>query len=94
MKNSRALRWTAFFFLWGTTAILAAETHPFSINDMLAMDRISDLQVSPDGSQIVFVRRTTDLEANKGKTDLWIVGVDGDGLRAFTTHPAADFNPR
>ena len=24
-------------------------THPFSVDDMLAMDRISDLQVSPYG---------------------------------------------
>ena len=28
---------------------VAAEPHPFSVMDMLAMDRISDPQVSPDG---------------------------------------------
>ena len=43
---------------------------------MLAMDRIGDPQVSPDGSRIVFVLRTTDLEANRGRTDLWLVGSD------------------
>jgi dipeptidyl aminopeptidase/acylaminoacyl peptidase len=69
-------------------------THPFSIHDMLAMDRISDLQVSPDGRSIVFVVRTTDLEANRGRTDLWTVSTDGRVLRRLTTHPDSDSNPR
>ncbi len=70
------------------------KTHPFSIHDMLAMDRISDPQVSPDGKWIVFVLRKTDLEANRGRTDLWLVGSDGTNLRQLTTHPEADTNPR
>jgi len=71
-----------------------AKTHPFSIHDMLAMDRISDSQVSPDGKWILFNLRTTDLEANRGRTDIWIVGADGNGLRRLTSHPAADWNAR
>lgn len=72
----------------------AAETHPFSVHDMLAMERISDPQVSPDGRTVVFVVRTTDLEANRGRTDLWSVGADGSGPRRLTTDPASDSNPR
>lgn len=72
----------------------SGQTHPFSVHDMLAMDRISDPQVSPDRRRIVFVVRTTDLEANKGRTDLWLVGVDGAGLRRLTAHPDADSDPR
>jgi dipeptidyl aminopeptidase/acylaminoacyl peptidase len=77
-------------------AVFAAdeETHPFSVHDMLAMDRISDPQVSPDGTWIVFGRRTTDLEANKDRTDLWLVGTDGEGLRRLTSHEAGDSNAR
>ncbi|MFQ5791041.1 MAG: TolB family protein, partial [Acidobacteriota bacterium] len=80
--------------LLGFSPLVAAETHPFSIHDMLAMDRISDPQISPDGGEAVFVLRTTDLEANRGRTDLWVIGTDGSGLRQLTTHPASDFNPR
>jgi len=72
----------------------AVERHSFSVHDMLAMKRISDPRVSPDGRWIVFVLRTTDLEANKGRTDLWLIGVDGNGLRRLTSHPDADNNPR
>jgi dipeptidyl aminopeptidase/acylaminoacyl peptidase len=70
------------------------ETHPFSVYDMLAMDRISDSSVSPDGRWIVFALRQTDLEANRGRTDIWLVGVDGKNLRPLTSHPASDFNAR
>ncbi len=78
----------------GFVGNVRAETHPLSIHDMLAMERISDPQVSPDGKRIVFVLRTTDLEANRGRTDLWLVGVDGNGLKRLTTHPQNDHNPR
>ncbi|HVP91118.1 MAG TPA: S9 family peptidase [Terriglobales bacterium] len=71
-----------------------AATHPFSVHDMLAMDRISDSRVSPDGRSIAFTLRTTDLEANRGRTDIWLVGADGRDLRRLTAHPAADFNAR
>ena len=72
----------------------AQETHPFSVHDMLAMDRISGPEVSPDGRWIVFVLSQTDLEANRSRTDLWLVGVDGEGLVRLTSHEASDFNPR
>ncbi|MHC4476606.1 MAG: S9 family peptidase [Planctomycetota bacterium] len=70
------------------------QSHPFSVHDMLAMDRIADPRVSPDGKWIVFQLRKTDLEANKGRTDLWLVRSDGAELRRLTSHPAADTNPR
>ena len=77
-------------------AALAADpkTHPFSVQDMLAMDRISDPNASPDGKRVVFTIRTTDLDANRGRTDLWLVNVDGTNLRRLTSHPDADVSPR
>ncbi|MHC4748216.1 MAG: TolB family protein, partial [Planctomycetota bacterium] len=73
---------------------LSSDTHPFSIHDMLAMDRISEPQVSPNGKLIVFTLRATDLEADKGRTDIWLIGADGTNLRRLTSHPQGDFNPR
>ncbi|MEM6994552.1 MAG: S9 family peptidase [Myxococcota bacterium] len=60
---------------------------------MLAMDRISGHEVSPDGKTIVFVRRVTDLEADKGRTDLWTVPVAGGAPTRLTTAPASDTAP-
>ena len=87
----------SFFLVLLNIAVAAqanVQTHPFSVDDMLAMDRISDPEVSPDGRKLVFVLRKTDLEANRGRTDLWLVNVDGTGLTHLTSHPENDSNPR
>ena len=70
------------------------KTHPFSVDDMLAMERLSDPQVSPDGKWIVFVLKKTDLEANLARSDLWLIRSEGSDLRRLTSHPEADSNPR
>ena len=72
----------------------AAETHPFSIHDMLAMERISDPRVSPDGTQVAFAVRATDLDANRGRLDLYLAATDGSRVRRLTSHEAADSQPR
>ncbi len=75
-------------------SVVHAETHPFGVNDMWAMKRISDPQVSPDGKWVLFTLRTNDLEANKGRTDLWIVASDGGTPRQLTSNPASDTGGR
>jgi len=72
----------------------AQETHPFDVQDLWEMDRISDPQVSPDGAWVVFGLSSLDREGNRRHSDLWVVGVDGSGLRRLTTHPASEFNAR
>ena len=74
--------------------IASTTEHAFSVLDMLAMDRISGHQVSPDGKTIVFVRRVTDLEGNRGRTDLWSIPVSGGEPKRLTEHPASDGSPR
>ncbi len=66
---------------------------PFTVQDLVAMDRVSGPAVSPDGTRIVFTISALDLDANRRRTDLWIVGVDGSGLRRLTNHPGTDTSP-
>ena len=77
-----------------TAQVAAQGTNPFTVHDLVAMDRIGDWQVSPDAELIVFVKSSLDLEANRRRSDLWLVHSDGTGLRQLTTDPASDFNPR
>jgi dipeptidyl aminopeptidase/acylaminoacyl peptidase len=72
----------------------AIETHPFSVTDMLAMDRIGDAQVSPDGRWVAFTLRSTDYEANRGRTDVWVAATDGSEIRQLTTDEASDSGAR
>ncbi len=71
-----------------------AVTHPFHAGDLVSMSRVSDPQPSPDGSRVVFVVRSTDLEADRGRTDLWLTGLAGGEPRQLTTDPAGDSSPR
>jgi dipeptidyl aminopeptidase/acylaminoacyl peptidase len=84
---------TTVLLVWPAPAV-AEESHPFGVQDMLAMDRISDPEAAPDGRHVVFVRRTTDLEDDRGRTDLWLVAVESGKLRQLTSHPAGDHDPR
>ena len=98
MSISLRRRWMAFLipalFLGFATPAPAAEPHPFTVHDMLAMKRIGEPRVSPDGARIVFTVRETDLDADRGRTDLWLVGIDGAGLKRLTRNPASDSSPR
>ncbi|MBK7536777.1 MAG: S9 family peptidase [Myxococcales bacterium] len=60
---------------------------------MLAMQRVGEPAVSPDGKWVAFSVRDTDLEANRGRLDLWLASVDGAQVRRLTTHPDADSSP-
>jgi dipeptidyl aminopeptidase/acylaminoacyl peptidase len=46
---------------------------PFSIQDLVRLERISDVASAPDGKHIVYTLRSTDMEANKGRTALWVL---------------------
>src|SRR5207245_9279024 len=68
--------------------------HPFSVRDMVAVERLASPQPSPDGSQVVFTRRVYDAEANRNLTSLWIVPIDGGEPRRLNKPQAADTGPR
>src|SRR5690242_21876714 len=71
-----------------------AAPHGLTIDDMLAMERVSSPVVSPDGKWVAFVVRETDVDANKGRTDIWLASVDGSSVRQMTTSPAGDADPQ
>jgi acylaminoacyl-peptidase len=48
-----------------TAATNAVGRHAFTVDDLLAMDRLRVLDVSPDGKHVVFTISSTDLAANE-----------------------------
>ncbi|REJ73427.1 MAG: S9 family peptidase [Acidobacteria bacterium] len=91
--------------LWPTAAAicLAASANaaaqddrrPFRAEDLVTANRLSSTTVSPVGDRAVYVLRTTDLEANRGRTDLWLVDLSQSlqPPRPLTHHEASDFEP-
>ncbi len=88
------MRWILFSAIALATGVAAAESHPFSVHDMQAMQRVSDPRPSPDGRWVAFTVATTDLEANKRRNDLYLADVAGRNVRALTTNDASDTSPR
>ena len=70
-----------------------ADPHPFTARDLVAMDRLSELAASPDGRRLAFTRSVLDPDGTRRRTDVWMVGADGRGLRALTTDEAGDTSP-
>jgi dipeptidyl aminopeptidase/acylaminoacyl peptidase len=63
--------------------------------DILDFEMISDAQLSPDGSQVAFVRIKMDRVANEQKATIWAVVTDGaTPLRQLTAGPRRDQRPR
>jgi dipeptidyl aminopeptidase/acylaminoacyl peptidase len=52
---------------------------PFTIRDLVRLERVSDVAVSPDGKQAVFTQRSTDMEANKGRTGIFLIDTQKRG---------------
>jgi len=70
--------------------IAIAQPHPLNVRDLIGFDRLSEPAVSPDGRSVVFTQSVLDLDANRRRTDLWWMRVDGTGLKKITTSPASD----
>ncbi len=84
-----------------TQAADAASPKGFTADDLVRLARVSDPQVSPDGRRVAYTLRETDLEADRGRTDLWVLELatrPRDGVssppRRLTQHPASDSAPR
>jgi dipeptidyl aminopeptidase/acylaminoacyl peptidase len=67
-----------------------AFAEPFSAEHLVRLDRVGAPAVSPDGKQVVYTLRKTDMDAGKGRYDLWLSATDDGDARPLTTHAAND----
>jgi len=92
LKLVPALAFAGWVLALATPALAAPRA--FTAEDLVLMNRVTEMALSPDGTQIVYTQRVTDLEANRGRTDLWLVGSAGkDAPRRLTFDPAGDSQP-
>jgi dipeptidyl aminopeptidase/acylaminoacyl peptidase len=71
-----------------------ADARPFTADDLVTLERISDPQASPDGRHVVFVLRETDMDANRGRTSLWQLDLPDGQPRRLTSASGNDSQPR
>lgn len=70
----------------------AQQRRAFTVQELVRLKRVSEPALSPDGRTVVFTLRETDLEANRGRTDLWSLDITTKGAlpRRLTSDPAND----
>ncbi|HEU5334631.1 MAG TPA: S9 family peptidase, partial [Terriglobales bacterium] len=73
---------------------LAQGKRPFTFEDMMALQRIADPQVSPDGRWVAFSAVKVDLQANTRTPHLWVVPLAGGESKQLTTGVAGEDRPR
>ena len=81
----------AAFFL--VNSALAA-TRPIEIEDLFRLKRVSDPQLSPDGTQVAYVVTEVLKAENRTQSDIWIVPAAGGSPRRMTDSPKHDRHPR
>ncbi|HCW59964.1 MAG TPA: peptidase S9, partial [Sphingobium sp.] len=73
-------------------ACAPALARPFTPADMVSLDRIGAPAVSPDGKWLAYQLRSTDLAANRGRTDLYLLAIDRPGQTPRRIASVADKN--
>jgi len=68
----------------------AQTKHPFTFEDMMALKRVGEPIVSPDGRWVVFSVVDVDLAANKKTPHTWIVPTGGGAEREIISDQDAD----
>lgn len=72
----------------------AAESDRFQYLDVFDLEVAVDPRISPDGSEIVYVRRGFDIMTDRARTALWMLDSDGSDHRALTDGNSGVGSPR
>ena len=72
----------------------AQETRRFTVEDLLKVRRVGDPQVSPNGKRVAFTIGDVNYDLNKVITQIYVMQIDGGGLKQLTNGAASSTTPR
>ena len=82
-------------FVFAIVISIAAQAQtPFTVNDLIAMKRVSDPQLSPDGKKIAFTIGVVDKAANRTINQIYVMNVDGSNQQQITKAAGSSSSPR
>ena len=75
---------------------LAAQTarRPLKVDDMTRFRNVSDPQISPDGQWVAYTVSAVDAKADRSKSHIWMVNIDGSNDRQITFSNESENSPR
>ncbi len=95
MTSSPLRRFVASVALLACSAVpVLAQTRSITEQDLFAFVWVADPQMSPDGSQVVFVRVSVDKDKDTYDTSVWLARTDGADAPRRLTSGTRDTTPR
>lgn len=93
--NIRVLRATGALCLLLASAAFAADAprRPITVEDLMALARVGDVQISPDGAWVAYSVATPNVSGNVVDSNLWIASTQRDVVRQLT-RTGKDRSPR
>jgi dipeptidyl aminopeptidase/acylaminoacyl peptidase len=81
--------------LTAVTATATAAPRGFTVEDLVNMERVGSPAVSPDGTRVVYTVRSTDMDKNRGHTELWMVDLRAakPAPKRLTSHASNSVDP-
>jgi dipeptidyl aminopeptidase/acylaminoacyl peptidase len=68
----------------------AQDLQAFGVRDLVRLERISEVAVSRDGNRVAYSLRTTDMDANKARTAVWLLDTSHHDATAVRLTDIAD----
>jgi dipeptidyl aminopeptidase/acylaminoacyl peptidase len=68
-----------------TATLAQAAGRPITTSDLLSIERLSEPQLSPDGTRVVYTVATPDLQANRVARNIWLVSIKTGEVKPLTT---------
>lgn len=84
----------AVLVLVSTPVIAQGELPTFSADDVFELEYANSPQVSPNGRQIIYERRSNDIMTDRTRSNLWIIDVDGGNHRPVVSGATQATSPR
>ena len=76
------------------TMLIAGDNKVLKTLDIFEMEGVSDPQISPNGSKILYVRSGSDIMTDKRYSNIWIINFDGTNNRPLTSGQNGNSQPR
>ncbi len=84
----------SIFVFVALTSLFVSAQLTFTVNDLLAVKRVGDAQLSPDGKTIAFTVGVVNRDANRTLTQVYTAGIDGQNQRQITNGTSSSSGPR
>lgn len=86
---------SAVIFMLAFASVAAAQgNRRFTIEELIKVRRVGDPQISPNGKRVAFTIGDVNFDANKTVTQIYVMQIDGSGMKQLTSGASSSSSPR